>query len=280
MRKEILQLAGVHFSYDQRDAWKLEIRDLVFGLENMVCLVGPNGSGKSTLLRILAGILHPQDGDVWLGGEAIEHLPRATIARRIGYLPQESPALFDLTIREVVMLGRYVHGLGWSGGVVQEDRAAVMCALESVHLAGLAHRRLSQVSGGERRRALLASVLAQSPEILLLDEPTSALDIHHAVELMRLLAGFRPPAPAVVVVTHDINLASLFADRLLLLHRGRVFVDGDAHAVVQERNLRSVYGTGFVVEPHSQSQMPMVVPVREDQGSCGTDGREGGRFVS
>ncbi len=265
MRKELLQLENVVFSYDTGDSWQLEIERLAIGREHMVCLVGPNGSGKSTLLRILAGIVSPSKGRIVLAGNDIAHVTRASIARRIGYLPQETPALFDLTIREVVMLGRYVHGSGWSGGVMHEDQAAVMCALESVQLVALQHRRLSQVSGGERRRALLASVLAQAPEILLLDEPTSALDIHHAVELMRLLAGFRPPAPAVIVVTHDINLASLFADRLLLMDRGKVVVDGDADAVIRTTNLRNVYGSGFVVERHPQSHTPMVVPVREDQ---------------
>ncbi len=265
MRTENLQLGHVVFSYDTGDSWQLQIEELSFGQEHMVCLVGPNGSGKSTLLRIMAGILRPRQGHVVLGGDDIAHLSRASIARRIGYLPQETPALFDLTIREVVMLGRYVHGSGWRGGILHEDQAAVLCALESVQLVALQHRRLSQVSGGERRRVLLASVLAQAPEILLLDEPTSALDIHHAVELMRLLAGFRPPAPAVIVVTHDINLASLFADRLLLMDRGKVVVDGAADAVIRTKILRSVYGSGFVVERHPQSHTPMVVPVREDQ---------------
>ena len=280
MRKELLHLEKVRFSYDAKDPWRLEIDELVFGREHMVCLIGPNGSGKSTLLRVLAGILRPQAGHVFLAGASIAHLPRAEIARRVGYLPQENPALFDLTIREAVMLGRYVHGSGWSGGSTRDDQAAVVCALESVQLAALQHRRLSQVSGGERRRALLASVLAQSPEILLLDEPTSALDIHHAVELMRLLAGFRPPAPSVVVVTHDMNLASLFAERLLLMDRGRVVVDGDADAVVEATNLRKVYGSGFMVERHPQSQTPMVVPVRRDGSFGGLGGREGGGGVS
>ena len=263
MRKEILHLENIRFSYDSRDAWDLHTEQLRFGMEHMACLVGPNGSGKSTLLRILAGILRPQTGDVLLAGDNIGRLSRGIIARRVGYLPQETPALFDLTIREVVMLGRYVHGSGW-GGVMREDEAAVMCALESVDIVALQYRRLSQVSGGERRRALLASVLAQAPEILLLDEPTSALDIHHAVELMRLLAGFRPPAPAVIVVTHDINLASLFADRLLLLDKGRIVKDGRAETVITSANMRAVYGEGFVVERHPHSQTPMVIPVRVD----------------
>lgn len=267
MRTSLLHITDIVFSYDPRESWKLELGSIALGYENLVCLVGPNGSGKSTLLRILAGMLRPQAGDVRLRGENLAHVSRARIARSIGYLPQESPALFDLTIREVVMLGRYIHGGGWHGGVVRDDQAAVMCALESVQLVGLQNRRLSQVSGGERRRALLASVLAQSPDILLLDEPTSALDIHHAVELMHLLAGFHPPAPAVVVVTHDINLASLFASRLILLDQGKLVVDGTADAVVNTENLRAVYGSGFVVEPHPHSGTPMVVPVRETTAS-------------
>ena len=264
MRQEFLQLEDIQFVYDAREAWSLRVEGVKFGAEHMVCMVGPNGSGKSTFLRILAGILSPQRGRVLLAGRDIADLSRVDVARRVGYLPQESPALFDLSIRDVVMLGRYAHGSGWGGGM-REDAAAVLAAMESVDIVHLQQRRLSQVSGGERRRALLASVLAQAPEILLLDEPTNALDIHHAVELMRLLAGFRPPAPAVIMVTHDINLASLFADRLLLLDRGRVVVDGGAEAVLTSDNMRNVYGTGFVLEQHPQTQTPMVIPVRSNK---------------
>ncbi len=271
MQDGLLRVEGVRFAYDEAACWMLSVDQLSLGSERMVCLVGPNGSGKSTLLRLLAGVIAPQSGRIALAGKDMQGMSRATIARRIGYLPQESPALFDLSIDEVVMMGRYVHGAGW-GGVSSGDLAAVARALDAVDLVRLRRRRLSQVSGGERRRALIASVLAQEPEILLLDEPTSALDIHHAVDLMRLLAGFRPPEPAVIVVTHDINLASLFSDRMLLLQAGQVLTDGAAACVVTPANLHAVYGGGFLLERHPQTGVPLVVPMRE-MGCC-ADGKE------
>ena len=271
MQDGLLRVEGVRFAYDEAACWMLSVDQLSLGSERMVCLVGPNGSGKSTLLRLLAGVIAPQSGRIALAGKDMQGMSRATIARRIGYLPQESPALFDLSIDEVVMMGRYVHGAGW-GGVSSGDLAAVARALDAVDLVPLRRRRLSQVSGGERRRALIASVLAQEPEILLLDEPTSALDIHHAVDLMRLLAGFRPPEPAVIVVTHDINLASLFSDRMLLLQAGQVLTDGAAACVVTPANLHAVYGGGFLLERHPQTGVPLVVPMREMR--CCADGKE------
>jgi len=271
MQAGLLRVEGVRFAYDVAASWCLDVGQLSFGGERMVCMVGPNGSGKSTLLRLLAGVLAPQAGRIQLGGREMRSMSRAAIARQIGYLPQEAPALFDLTIDEVVLMGRYVHGAGW-GGVTGGDLAAVTRALAAVDLKGLRHRRLSQVSGGERRRALIASVLAQEPGILLLDEPTSALDLHHAAELMRLLAGFRPPEPAVIVVTHDLNLASLFTDRLLLLQGGRIVSDGVAEEVVTPAHLRAVYGEGFLVERHPQTGVPLVLPVRALAGPA--DGGE------
>jgi iron complex transport system ATP-binding protein len=261
MQAGLLQVASLRFLYDQAEAWSLCVEKLVLGGERMICLVGPNGSGKSTLLRLLAGILVPQEGQVQLAGRDMKALSRGMIARKIGYLPQETPALFDLTIDEVVMMGRYVHGTGW-GGVTARDLDAVSRALVSVDLLGLRKRRLSQISGGERQRALIASVLAQEPEILLLDEPTCSLDLHHAVGVMRLLAGFQHPEPVVIVVTHDINLASLFADRMLLMDRGRIVCDGAPDAVVRAEHIAAVYGDGFLLERHPQASAPLIVPMR------------------
>lgn len=260
MSELTLQADQIRFSYEGGE-WSLTLDRLQLGHERMVCIVGPNGSGKSSLLRLLAGLEEPAGGTIVLNGRPLAKMSRREIARRIGFLPQESPSLFDFTVEDVVMMGRYVHGEGF-GLITPEDRRAVAYALESVGLAALRTRPLSNLSGGERRRALIASVLAQEPDLLLLDEPTAALDIHHAASVMRLLSGFGAIQPAVVVVTHDINLASLFAERLLLIAGGRLVADGPPSSVVTAEIMASAYGNDLLVERHPQTGGPLIVPVR------------------
>ncbi len=255
-----LVLDHVRFAYDDSD-WSLAVDRLEMGRERMLCIVGPNGSGKSTLLRLLAGIINPGSGTVTLDGRPLSRMSRREIAVRIGFLPQESPSLFDYRVDEVVMMGRYVHS-GGLAGITAEDRRAVGRALECVDIEVLRNRPLSHLSGGERRRALIASVLAQEPDLLLLDEPTAALDIHHAAAVMRLLSGFEAKQPAVVVVTHDINLAALFSERLLLVSDGRPAADGPPSAVVTASIMARAYGEDLLVERHPQTGGPLVVPVR------------------
>ncbi|MBN1558440.1 MAG: ABC transporter ATP-binding protein [Lentisphaerae bacterium] len=260
MSEARLRLDGVGFAYTD-GPWRLSVDGLAFGVERMVCIVGPNGSGKSTLLRLAAGILAPREGSVTLDGRPLAGLGRRAIARRLGFLPQETPALFDYSVEEVAGMGRYAHLRG-AGVMTAADRRAVARALDAVDMTGLRERPLSHLSGGERRRALIASVLAQEPELLLLDEPTGALDMHHAAAVMRLLSDVGGSGPAVVLVTHDVNLAALFGDRLLLLAEGRVAADGAAADVVRPGIMRRAYGEDVLVRTHPESGGPLIVPRR------------------
>lgn len=262
MSRQGLHLERIRFAYADSD-WRLSIPKLAFGQERIVAVAGPNGSGKSTLLRLAAGILPCQNGAVHLDDTPLHRMARRDIARRIGFLPQEEPPLFDCSVKDIVCMGRYAH-TGWIGALTEADQQAVREALEAVDLMPLRRRKLSHLSGGERRRALIASVLAQQPDLLFLDEPTAALDIHHAVAVMRLLAGLRGTRPAVVMVTHDLNLASLFADRLLLLQDGQLVEDGPPSDVLTAQRLREVYGDGFLLQPHPETGGPVIIPSRSE----------------
>lgn len=221
-------------------------------------MVGPNGSGKSTLLKLAAGLLSPRAGDVALNGNPLASMPRRAIARRLGFLPQECPALFDYTVEQVVAMGRHAHGgvleLSASG-----DREAVARALDDVQLEALRHRPLSHLSGGERRRAWIASALAQEPEILLLDEPTQSLDLHQAAAIMEVLARRAADGLRVVAVMHDLNLAALCCDRLVLLRDGKIDADGLPHEIVTSERLFAVYGDKIEVFSHPKTQKPIVL---------------------
>ncbi len=211
----------------------------------LVCVLGPNGAGKSTLLKLLAGLLAPRDGTVELEGVPLETLTPNQRARRIALVPQSLRALPDLTVADFVQHGRYAHG-GWLARSSPGDRAAVQRALAQADLAELSARPLAELSAGQRQRALVARALAQEAALLLIDEPTSALDPEHQVAVFELIARLTGEGRCGVVVTHDLNLASQFATRLVLLDAGRKVADGGPEEVLVREVLEPVYGSDLL----------------------------------
>jgi len=199
-------------------------------------LIGPNGAGKSTLSRALAGLL-PGRGRVLLDGAPIERTSRLERARKVAYLPQERDVHWPLTVRELVALGR----LPWGDGRSPADREAVARAMRLADLEALAERRATELSGGERARALLARALATETPILLADEPVAALDPEHQLRVMELLRRHAEAGAAVVVVMHDLFAAARFCGRAILLDQGRVIADGEPDEVLDPENLRRRY---------------------------------------
>ena len=252
-----LTLQAVRFGYEA-GAWELCIPALALGGEPICGIVGPNGSGKSTLLKLAAGLLAPGEGAVELNGRALARMHRLDVARQLGFLPQECPALFDYTVEQVVAMGRHAHG-----GVLEmsnaADREAVARALGDVGLEALRQRPLSQLSGGERRRAWIASALAQEPELLLLDEPTQSLDLHQAAVVMDILARRAANGLRVVAVMHDLNLAGLFCDRLILLQAGGIAAQGLPAEILTENRLFPAYGDKIEVLRRPEKQNPIVL---------------------
>ena len=252
-----LELRSIRFGYEP-SAWELQIPALMLGHEPVCGIVGPNGSGKSTLLKLAAGLLSPAAGAVSLNGRPLARMRRGAIARVLGFLPQECPALFDYTVEQVAAMGRHAHG-----GVLEMsapgDREAVARALEAVQLEPLRQRRLSHLSGGERRRAWIASALAQEPDLLLLDEPTQSLDLHQAAAVMEVLARKAAEGMRVIVVMHDLNLAALFCDRLVLLQAGKIAADGLPAELLTQNRVSSVYGDKIEVLVHPETKNPLVL---------------------
>lgn len=204
-----------------------------------LCLLGPNGAGKSTLLRLLAGLHLPTRGDVTLEGKRITAMRTTERVRSIGFLPQEVRPAFHFRADEAVALGRR------AAADHESVDDAVAAALARVDATNLAARPLGELSGGERRRVLIASVLAQEPKHLLLDEPTAMLDLEHQVALFRHFKELVSQGLGVLCATHDFNLAAAFADELLLLSQGRILARGTPKEILTEANLRRLYGSGF-----------------------------------
>ncbi|WP_432160911.1 ABC transporter ATP-binding protein [Streptomyces sp. NRRL F-5630] len=219
---------------------KVVVDDVTLSLRpgETVGLLGPNGSGKSTLLRLLAGTLAPSAGVVSLDGRPLPDLGRRATARRIATVEQHAHTQTELTVRDVVALGRIPHRRAWTPPTAA-DAAAVTEALRRTGLTDRAGQSWHTLSGGERQRAQIARALAQRPRELLLDEPTNHLDIQHQLDLLELVASL--PVTTVIAL-HDLNLAAMYCDRLLVLRDGRAITEGTPTEVLAPALIEQVYG--------------------------------------
>ena len=239
----ILQGEDLTFSYGKTPV--LDRVSLSLSDGELVMLVGPNGSGKSTLLKLLSGFLRPAEGRVLLDDVPLGDYSWRERALRQAFLSQDNAPALEFTVRESVMLGRNPH-LGVFSSPGAGDEAAVSRALEAMELTALADRPASRLSGGERQRAMLAAVLAQQSECLLLDEPTSALDVRHTLTLVEHLRTLRGDC-GILMVTHDLDLALRYADRVVLLKDGAVVADAVPEVAMSEKNLAFAYGCNAAV---------------------------------
>ncbi len=255
---QTLSISGLRYQYPD-SKWNLAVDDFSLSEGEITAIIGPNGSGKSTLLRLAAGVQPLSTGTIHIGQNDLKKMDRRSIARVLGYLPQSTPYEFDHRVINVVSMGRYAH-LSLSGFLCEEDMNIVKQCLEQTDALSLMNRRLSHLSGGERQRVLLASVLAQEPAILLLDEPTSALDLHHQVNFFDILTRLVKGGLSVAVVMHDLNLASLYCERIVLMNHGRIVCDGTPDDVFQYDLLQDVYGGDIVLSKHPQVNRPVVFP--------------------
>lgn len=261
MAEPLLAARDCSFAYGG-DGFRLEGITLRMRPGEMLGIVGPNGSGKSTLLRLLSGALRPDGGDVLLEGAALRGIGRRRLATRVAFLPQSLRTTFRFRVRDVVAMGRYPYQ-GAFGFLRREDVAAIEEALEETETTGLAERHFSTLSGGEKQRVLVAGILAQQPQVMLLDEPTAALDIHHQSDVLDLLWRLSRSGLAVALVTHDLNAASQFCDRLALLSEGRLARMGTPEEVLEEKLLSETYGAQVRVLPNPVTSSPMVLVLGE-----------------
>ena len=208
----------------------------------ITAIIGPNGSGKSTLLKALARLLPPAAGRLTFSGRDLWRLSEKQVAQKIAFMPQSAVLPPDLTVAEVVKLGRLPHRSFWSS-FQPEDEAVCRDVMEMTGLTAFAQRPLGSLSGGERQRARLALALAQQPEVLLLDEPTTYLDIRHQLALMDIVKKLHQQLGlTVLMVLRDLNQAARYSQRLVALQRGHIIADGQVQEVFNSRLLRNLYG--------------------------------------
>ncbi len=223
----------------------------------LVCLVGPNGSGKSTLLKCLLKIFKPQKGKITLENMDIGQISIPNLAKHIGYVPQSMQQVFPVTVFEAILTGRIPH-LGWAPK--DSDIKKVEDIMKLFGVEAWAWRYLSALSGGERQKVLIAMTLAKDPPILLLDEPTSNLDLRHQLEVMDILKRLvKEQKLTVVMAIHDLNLALKYADRVVMMKKGRVVAEGKPLEAFTKETIQSVFGVD--VEVADKTGSPYIRPI-------------------
>lgn len=237
------------------------LNDISFELEEgeVLGIIGPNGSGKTTLLRCINMNLEPESGTILIDGRNILELDRREIARHIGVVPQSAATDFPFTVLSVVLMGR-TPWLDRFSGESSRDIEIARNAMEITGTLHLAARSIDELSGGERQRVIIARALAQQPGILLLDEPTLHLDIKHKLGILELVRRLsREKGLMVILVSHDLDLAARYSDRLLLLNNGTIFSTGPPGDVITAENIREVYGVSAEIVHGSLTGMPHVI---------------------
>ena len=224
-------------------------------------IIGPNGSGKTTLLKTICGIEPVRTGDVSIFGRKINRYTGNELAKVISFVPQSVPEDFPFTVFQTVMMGRYPH-LGVLGVESDQDLEITRRSIEFCGISPLAGRKMNQLSGGERQRVFIARALCQEPRILLLDEPTASLDLKHQVRVMDLMEQLkREQGLTIVMVSHDVNLAAMYADRLLLMKSGEVAGIGPPKEVLTFETLENVYGCTILVDESPLGEAPRITLV-------------------
>jgi len=255
-----LVVANVSFSFAKKQVLKNIAAEFPKG--TMTGIIGPNGSGKSTLIKIISRWLTPQSGEVRLAGIPLAKLSHRAIAQHLAVVEQESVLGIDLTVLELVYLGRLPHQSLLQGPTAR-DTELVNQALIKAGVADLQDRYLSTLSGGEKQRARIATALAQDCPLLVLDEPTSHLDIKHQMELLTLLRSLAHEGMTIVAVLHDVNLAALYCQRLLVLSQGELTAQGTPAEILRPDLIQAVYGCQVAVFSHPSENVPQVslIPV-------------------
>lgn len=259
----ILEGRGLEVRYPDAAEPALRGVDATVREGELVALVGPNGGGKTTLLRALMGAVPVTKGEVLVLGRPVAVMPKAELARIAAALPQREEPAFALTVAEFALLGRYPH-LGAFAPAGPEDRARVQEALERCDAWSLRTRRIDTLSGGEWQRVRVARALAQAPRALVLDEPTAALDIRHAMDLLELVRTLVGEGLGALIVTHELNLAARYADRVMLLADGRVEAVGTPREVLTVETLTRVFEWPVAVTTWNGGT-PQVVPLRRGE---------------
>lgn len=254
----VIKLEDICFSYKSKNILKnisLEIKKGEF-----LGIIGPNGSGKTTLLRIMTGFLRPESGYVYFKEKNISEYYIKELAREIAVLPQTIDISYPYSVEEFISIARYPHTnqFFFSREKEKEFIESIMNTMEVTHLK---ERRITELSQGERQRIFIAQLLAQEPSVMMLDEPVNHFDIKYQLKTLELLEGLNRDGMTIIIVLHDLNLASEFCNRVILISNGSIYKGGTPHEVLTYKNIEDVYKTVVVVKVNPISGKPYIIPV-------------------
>jgi iron complex transport system ATP-binding protein len=255
----VFDLRNLQFSYTSKPV----LRDISMTVSSgeFLAFIGPNGAGKSTLLKILSGVIRGYSGLAEFHGTSLAGYGPADLAKRVAFVPQETHMVFPFTVGEIVMMGRLPHRSRGNLFDTPKDGEWVRRAMGLTDITSLAERTFNELSGGERQRTVLASALAQDPEILLLDEPTSHLDLKHQIQFYDILERLnRERQMTVVTVTHDINLAARYAQRVIAIRDGIIAADGRPDTVLTPEHLYDVFEIAAAVLERPDGRGNYIIP--------------------
>lgn len=258
MKPAFLRLENASFAYGSNPALQYLSMNIEEG--EFIGVIGPNGSGKSTLLKLLGGILRSDSGGVFFKDKELHDYKRKILARSIAWVPQEHPETFSFRVAEIVLMGRhpYRSPLTFES---QEDLDIAAQAMKMTDVSHLSTRPFNEISGGEKQRVMLASAIAQEPEVMLLDEPTTALDIKYQLEILNILKRLNQVNGATLVLAmHDLQLASKFCGRLVLINEGRIIKDGTPDQTLKKEILETVYGVRIKLFRDKENGGVMISP--------------------
>jgi len=257
-KENLYSLRNVSFGYAHDEVLHEVNLDIYEG--ELIGIIGPNGAGKTTLLRILSGYLTPHRGVITFTGRNMSEYDRRSLAHYIATLPQSIEIPFSYTVEEFIIMGRYPHaGKGFTYG--ENDRQFVENIMQVMNIELLYGRAIDTLSEGEKQKVFLAQCLAQDPRVLLLDEPVSHLDIRYQMHTLEILQNLHEEGLTILMVLHDLNLASEFCSRVILLSQGRIYTDGIPSMTLTYQNIEQVYNTVVLVRENPLSGKPFVIPI-------------------
>jgi len=258
----MLKISNLNFAYLESEV----LSDINFSVSpaEFVGIIGPNGAGKSTLLKTLLGFLNTPGECIQINDKTLIEYPKKELGKLIAYVPQETEFSFSYTVKEIVKMGRYPYSKGITF-ISEEDEKIISDSMQKMEITDFANRNFNELSGGEKQRVVIASALAQQPKILLLDEPTSALDLHHQIDIYKILKTLqRETNLTTIVVTHDINLAAQYCERIILMNHGKIIKDGKPDEVLQFKLLQEIFGVKVYIDINPMTKSLYVLPYGEE----------------
>lgn len=252
----LLEVKNVSFAFKDKKV----LHDISFTLDQgeKVIIIGPNGCGKTTLLRVISGYLSPDNGEVLLEGQNLHKMNVKDRAKMLSMMHQENTSNFDFKVREIVEMGRYPY-LSWNAKLSKKDKDAVENAMKIMNVKELEDKSIMGISGGEKARVMAAKAYSQESKLMLMDEPISSMDIKQEFHLMNVVKN---DDSSYIIILHDLNLASIFATKIILMKDGRIVSMGSAKEVLTIENIMNVYGVDS--EIITRNDKPFVIPINKE----------------